>query len=624
MCGIAGFWELDHQASKDKVHAMCQAIRHRGPDAEGLYTSGPLALGHRRLSILDLSEGANQPYSSPCGRFKLVFNGEIFNYQDFYPELRIKGYTFTTTSDTEVLLYLLMEYGVQCLSRLNGFFAFAFWDNQDQSLLLARDRYGVKPLFFAQNNSCFFFASEPKAIFAGGFLRKLDESQVDELMFYRYVSGENTVFSGIKRLLPGFWMKLNGHPSNQIFRRWYHLGEEAKSHSKIGNTTEWFEETFLDSVKLRMIADVKVGTLLSGGLDSSSVLFAQHEKGFSGLSSWNVMFKGFKHDESTIAERFSRELDVEFNGIDFADDRQSGLLMEAIRFNDEPIVHYTDSVLLGLSRKAKEKVTVLLSGEGADEILGGYVRYKPHDGPLRYSLLKLIRFIPDKYLKSPRLIKLKRYCLTNNQDFQLLMNANDIYLHDFEKLGILTANLLPDYRVKVLEEAKELYPKNAYRQLMYLEQHTHLQSLNDKNDRTSMGASIECREPFQDFRLVNGVASLDDSNFRSGGKGKWLLMETVGKKLPEYITKHPKVGMAMPWDEYILNNPIFREHLEKMPDSDFFKHSFLQYVDVKELRDQFVRNPAANFGFIKQLFFNSLWYELTFQKSTSTQAIFSC
>lgn len=612
MCGIAGFWEYEKEASLEKIKAMCQAIQHRGHDAQGIFLDRKLALGHRRLSILDLTEGANQPFSSPCSNFHLIFNGEIFNFQEFYPELKLKGFTFTTTSDTEVLLYLLMEYGTKVLSRLNGFFTFAFWDAKANKLLLARDRYGVKPLFISNSQDGFFFASEPKALFAGNLKKELDESQIDELMFYRYVSGENTIFSGIQRLLPGHLLELNGSPQKVRVQRWYNLSEAAQNHEKIKDPVQWYAETFLDSVKLRMIADVKVGTLLSGGLDSSSVLYAQHQQGFTDLSSWNVMFKGFKHDESTIAEKFSNDLGVEFHGIDFTDDSQADLLLDAIRFNDEPIVHYTDSVLLGLCRKAKQKVTVLLSGEGADEILGGYVRYKPHDGQLRYNLLKIISFIPDRYLNNPRLLKMKRYFQTNNLDFQLLTNANDIYLPDFEKIGIKTANLLPAYRIQMLEEAKKLYPKNPYRQLLYLEQHTHLQSLNDKNDRTSMGASIECREPFQDFRLVDGVASLSDTYFDSKGKGKWLLMNSIGKNLPDYIKTHPKIGMSMPWDEYILNNKTFRNHLDTMHKSEFFQYSFLKYLDVHGLVNKFKENPKDNFGFMKQLFFNSLWFELTF------------
>lgn len=612
MCGIAGFWEFEREASPSKIKAMCQAISHRGPDAEGTYVDGKLALGHRRLSILDLSEGANQPFVSPCGNFHLVYNGEVFNYQDFYPELRQKGYTFTTTSDTEVLLYLLMEYGTQVLGRLNGFFAFAFWDARERKLTLARDRFGVKPLFVSTNEEGVYFASEPKALFAGGVAKQVDESQVDELMFYRYVSGENTIFSGVKRLLPGYVMELKGSPEKVVKRRWYKLSDEAQQHDAIKNPLEWFEETFLDSVRLRMISDVKVGTLLSGGLDSSSVLYAQHAQGYQDLSSWNVMFKGFKYDESSVAQRFSNDLGVQYNGEEFLGDVQVELLMDAIRNHDEPIMHYTDNVVLGLARIAKQKVTVLLSGEGADEILGGYVRYKPHDGIMRYNLLKTIRFIPDNYLNNPRLLKLKNYFRTNNRDFQLMMNANDIYLHDFEKIGVGTANLLPEYRIGVLEEAKKLYPGNVYRQLLYLEQHTHLQTLNDKNDRTTMGASLECREPFQDYRLVNGVASLPDRYFTSKGKGKYLLMDSIGKKLPDYIRKHPKIGMSMPWDEYILNNPVFREHLEKMHQSDYFQFSFLKYVDVQGLVERFKQNPKEHYGFVKQLFFCSLWYELNF------------
>ena len=613
MCGIVGFWQNHQVASPERLKSMNDAIFHRGPDAEGTYIEDTLALGHRRLSILDLSEHANQPFHSPCGNYILVYNGEIFNFQEFYPELKSKGYLFKTTSDTEVLLFLLMEYGFDVLSRLNGFFAFAFWDKTKKQLSLVRDRFGVKPLFYHQNDMGFSFSSEPKGIFAGGIDKEIDPSHLDELFIYRFVSGENTIFKGVKRLLPGHLMTLSQDSRVVQTKRWFHLGEEAKNFKDIKNPIEWFEETFFDSVKLRMISDVPVGTLLSGGLDSSGIVYSQATQGFTGLSSWNVKFKGYEHDESSIAERFSNELGVEYNGHEFLGQRQVELTKQAIRIDDEPLMHFTDNVLLGLSLEAKKKVTVLLTGEGADEVLGGYVRYKVHDGEFRYNMLSLLNLIPEKYLSQDRLKKLKRYMSLRNPDAQMLMNANEVYLSDLKKLGILSSNLLPEYRINILEEAKSLFPKNRYRQLLYLEQHTHLHSLNDKNDRTTMGASIECREPYLDYRLVVGAASVHDKYFNSKGKGKLLAMDSFGKKLPDYIRNHRKIGLSMPWDRYIMENPELRQHLESMHKSELFEMGFLSHIDIKKAVENFKSNPKSNLGWMKQLFFTSLWYEISFQ-----------
>lgn len=613
MCGIAGYWNKNNRpVDRELLIKMTDSLIHRGPDAGGYLVNNDLGFGHRRLSILDLSPGANQPFVSPCKRFTLLFNGEIFNFQDFYPELKNKGYQFQTSSDTEVLLFLLMEYGIKVLSRLNGFFAFSFWDEERRELVLVKDRYGVKPLFWQETDEYLVYASEPKALFAGGIEKNIAEEHLDELFFYRHVSGKNTIFEGVKRFLPGYYQVWRDGVILEKYERWYHLGEEASHHAVISNPKEWYEETFLDSVRLRMISDVPVGTMLSGGLDSTSILFAQHKLNYPSLSSWNLRFSGFEKDESSLASRLSHEYGVEYNGYEFLGNDLASLLKESILINDEPVMHFTDGVLLGLSKEAKKKVTVLLTGEGADEIMAGYVRHKVFGSNMIYSMLDLLQYIPSKWIKSDRVRKMQRYLSFSNSDFHLLTNANEWYVNDLKKMGLGSLNLLPEYRIQLLEEAKRYFPKNKLRQLLYLEQFTHLCSLNDKNDRTTMGASIECREPFLDYRLVSGIASLPDSYFSTNGKGKWLSMNTIGKKLPDYIQNHEKVGLAIPWNTYFLENPEFREHLETMHESPLFEMSWLNFLDVKEVVAQFKKDPVKNYTYIRQLFFNSYWYKIQF------------
>ena len=613
MCGIAGIIYKSGKKVTDQIlDMMGNSMIHRGPDAAGKFHYQNIGFIHRRLSILDLTEAGNQPYITDDGRFVLVFNGEIFNFQEFQPELKLKGYQFKSHSDTEVLLYLLIEYGLGVLPRLNGFFAFSFWDKESGELLIVRDRFGVKPLFYSEDEEKLTFGSEPKALIAGGSAKILNDSVLNELFFYRYVSGENTVFRGIKRLLPGHWMRISSDGKILETNRWFSLKESAQAHSEIAKPLEWFEETFNQSIRYRMISDVPVGTLLSGGLDSSSVLYSQVSQGYKGLSAWNISFSNYKHDESTVARKFAASLGVDFNTHEFRGEDLMSLVRESIHNHDEPLMHMQDGHILGIARHAKKKVSVLLSGEGADEIMGGYVRYKVHDKAWRYQLLKMLRYVPERYLKEDRMKKMKRYLAEGDEDFQMMSNSNETFPYDLKKLGGNTSALRIPYREQILSEAKSLYPNNRLRQLLYLEQHTHLFTLNDRNDRTTMGASIECRDPFLDPNLVMGIASLPDKYFDTQGKGKKLLFESVRKQLPDYITNHPKIGLSVPWNEYFLKQEEFREHFETMASCQLFKFETFEKLKIKKIISDFKSDGITNYGMVRQLFFLSLWYRQHF------------
>jgi asparagine synthase (glutamine-hydrolysing) len=613
MCGIAGIIYKSGKKVTDQIlDMMGNSMIHRGPDAAGKFHYQNIGFIHRRLSILDLTEAGNQPYITDDGRFVLVFNGEIFNFQEFQAELKLKGYQFKSHSDTEVLLYLLIEYGLGVLPRLNGFFAFSFWDKESGELLIVRDRFGVKPLFYSEDEEKLTFGSEPKALIAGGSAKILNDSVLNELFFYRYVSGENTVFRGIKRLLPGHWMRISSDGKILETNRWFSLKESAQAHSEIAKPLEWFEETFNQSIRYRMISDVPVGTLLSGGLDSSSVLYSQVSQGYKGLSAWNISFSNYKHDESTVARKFAASLGVDFNTHEFRGEDLMSLVRESIHNHDEPLMHMQDGHILGIARHAKKKVSVLLSGEGADEIMGGYVRYKVHDKTWRYQLLKMLRYVPERYLKQDRMKKMKRYLAEGDEDFQMMSNSNETFPYDLKKLGGNTSALRIPYREQILSEAKSLYPNNRLRQLLYLEQHTHLFTLNDRNDRTTMGASIECRDPFLDPNLVMGIASLPDKYFDTQGKGKKLLFESVRKQLPDYITNHPKIGLSVPWNEYFLKQEEFREHFETMASCQLFKFETFEKLKIKKIISDFKSDGITNYGMVRQLFFLSLWYRQHF------------
>ena len=293
MCGIAGIFNYNNSNSveKDTLVRMRDIMSHRGPDGFGLYLNDKIGLAHRRLSILDLSENGAQPFASPDGRYQVTFNGEIFNYLDLRPELEKDGIKVRSNSDTEVLLYLYIKYGSEMLDKLNGMFSFAIWDNQEQSLFIARDRLGVKPLYYSDLNGQFMFASEQKALLEAGIPKDVDEDQLDELLLYRFTSGEDTLMKHISRLLPGHFLII--HKGRITISRWWNLSEKIKNNRlQLPNDPfEWFEETFKSSLNYRMISDVPVGVLLSGGLDSSSVVAALNQIGHKNLSTFTVGFE---------------------------------------------------------------------------------------------------------------------------------------------------------------------------------------------------------------------------------------------------------------------------------------------------------------------------------------------
>lgn len=583
MCGIAGILNFNQQPVTTTIlHSMGEAIEHRGPDDRGIWAHQQVGFAHQRLSIIDTSNGGHQPMHSADKRYTIVFNGEIYNHDEFRTELKAKGFTFQSASDTEVLLYLYITYGASMLNRLNGMFAFAIWDNQKQELFIARDRYGVKPFYYFLNQQRFVFASEPKAIFAAGVTKEINSDQVNEWLMYRYVAGEETLLNKIKKLLPGHYAMLKTDGTCEI-TRWYHLGQHILGHAPINNPKQWFEDTFHSSVKYRMVADVPVGVLLSGGLDSCSVTASLHHSGFNDISTFNIGFKNYIHDESGIARKFSESLRYPFHSINLEGHDLYETLNKSIHHLDEPLVHLNDPQILAISAYAKKHVKVLLSGEGADEIMGGYVRYKTFKYiGIRNQLSFVLQHTPNKY-KSHRIRKLERYLKIGGVNQLILGNASNYFESDFDELGLRYLGITNNYRAKVLQEAKQVYPNNPTRQLLYYDQHTYLQSLNDRNDRATMAGGIECREPFQDYRLVEGIGSLNTHWLTSGKKGKRLLLETMKPYLPEYITNFRKVGLSVPWIQFIKESEELTMLWNEFALQPKFNHDILDQINLKPI-----------------------------------------
>jgi asparagine synthase (glutamine-hydrolysing) len=614
MCGIAGIFNYNVGQAIDsaKLVKMGKAIAHRGPDGFGNEVLGHAGLAHRRLSILDLSTAGQQPMQDNSGRYVISYNGEIYNYRELREGLKQQGVQFRSETDTEVLLELYAREGLSMLDKLNGMFAFAIYDRKERDLVIVRDRLGIKPLFWTSINDQFLFGSEPKALFAGGFEPEYNPEVGAELLIHKYVAGERTVYKNVFRLLPGHYMRVTLQNSTPEFKRYWDLPSivQERMIESIENPMDWFENTFTSAVNYRTISDVPIGVMLSGGLDSSSIAAVLGQSTASrNLNAFTVAFKERAYDESHLAAEVCQKFGLNFNKIYLEGSELDKALSDASELYDEPLVHQNDAQMLALAQLAKKKVTVLLSGEGGDELLGGYVRYKPLKYfnaiyPLR-SAFQLI----GKYSKGGivnRFDKLSRFLSLSSIDRAVLYNATDIYPGDLALSNDTFENSLSPYRIKVLEEAKRVFPNDPSRQSMYCDMFIHMASVLDRNDRMTMGAGIECRVPFMDFRIVEGALSLPSNILLKGKKGKYILANTIGKKLPPSILSFKKLGFSVPWESNFGANESYQNFIH----SGYKQNLLVQQFDLA--RDFEDSKSPVNEMLKRRLFMVDKWQKSVF------------
>ena len=616
MCGICGIVYEDptRVPSEHTLLAMRDALTHRGPDDSGHYLAPGVALGARRLAILDLSDRGHMPMCSPDGRYWITYNGEVYNHQQLRGLLKAQGHTFHSNTDTETVLNLYALEGPAMLERLNGMFAFAIWDSQERTLFLARDRMGIKPLYYSVSENAIYFASEEKALHVGGVPPAFDETKWEELLCFRYVAGENTPFVGVNKLLPGHYMLWRDGRAS--FKRWWHLAERARAvrNHLCEQPSAWFKETFDSAVSLRRISDVPIGVMLSGGLDSASVAASLARNQAQGLATFTVRFQEEAYDEGPLARQVADRCNLEYHDLTVPPEELLTRLREASWFSDEPLGHSSSLHILALSKYAKSRVSVLLSGEGSDEVLGGYVRYLPlrYHGLLNLSRLLLALAGPLASV-NPRLQKLKRFLTLNSIERLILFNACDVLPSDLVRLGMNPVAEYP-YREQLLSEAQSLYPDEPVRQAMYNDQHTFLCSLLDRNDRMTMGSSIECRVPFLDYRLVEGLAALPSEALLKGRRGKALLRSAVGGRLPEPVLNGRKWGFGVPWNSYLRNIPELRAFVASIPELPIVRQGPFDLSKLKLVISRFLAGEDTESALINQLVMVSIWHETYFQR----------
>jgi asparagine synthase (glutamine-hydrolysing) len=622
VCGICGiaFADATRVADRRVLNSMRDTLIHRGPDDAGSYVAPGIALGVRRLKILDLSDRGHMPMSTADGRYWIAYNGEIYNYQELRSGLETRGYRFRSDADTEVLLNLFADRGPAMLDELNGMFAFGVWDTRERTLFLARDRLGVKPLLYWIGPDRFLFASEPKALWAAGCPAEFDPGRWEELLCFRFVAGEGTPYLGVHRLLPGHAILWR---SGQLQRRrWWRLDSRARElrESPPSDPVAWFARTFDDAVRLRRISDVPVGVLLSGGLDSSSVAASAARQSRSSVASFTVRFDEPGFDEGRFARDVARLWNLDSHELKISGADVLPGLRHVSALNDEPLAHGSDFHLWAISEHARQFVTVLLSGEGADETMGGYVRYAPLHFPHALRACRPLVSFLGSVAGHGRLRKLGRFLQLGSMDDWVLYDACDVFPDDLRQIGMRPGAEF-SYRRGILEEARSLYPGEPLRQAMYSDQHTFLVSLLDRNDRMTMGASIECRVPFLDFRLVEGLASLDSRRLIGTGLGrKRLLRRALGSRLPASVRRHRKWGFGVPWARYFRGVAEIRDLIARLSSLEPIRSGPFDVRRVHEMTRSYLAGNEEREALVRQLLFMVVWHEAALANS-STQVL---
>jgi asparagine synthase (glutamine-hydrolysing) len=563
MCGICGSFlpRLADAGDRSVVAGMMRRLEHRGPDGSGTWSHSQAVLGHLRLAIIDL-EGGYQPLLNETGTIGVVFNGEIYNFADLRRQLVSAGHVFRTRSDTEVIVHGYEEWGSGLVPRLRGMFAFAIWDGGARRMLLARDRFGVKPLYYHRDrDGRLIFASEIKALFVDPSVpRALNEPRLAEYLTYRSIAGDETLFADIREVEPGTLMVLDG---DRVETRRYWTPEIRIDGAA---DVETGRELLYDAVASRLVSDVPLGTITSGGLDSSLVSALAADAAHRSIDTFCVGFADPAYDERPFARAVAARIASRHHDIEVTPDAIDRELDRLTWAHDEPLTHPNSIPMHLIFREAKEaqRVTVLLSGEGADEVFGGYEWYEVAHKRER------LRRLPMLHALGGLLPGRKGAVLRKVLDPDYLLAANATFpLADVRRFELAGADPLAARR--------RLWPGSAdgVDGLFVYDQRTYLPPLLQRQDRMSMAAGLEAREPFLDHFLVEWANALPAAAKIPGGRRKHLLKEIAGPNLPAEIIHRRKVGFAMPIGEWLRPGGALAERVASLTADGAFVHRFL-------------------------------------------------
>ncbi len=616
MCGIVGILNRDMQRPIDRaiLEKMTDMMSHRGPDERGIYIRGNIGLGHRRLSIIDLASGQQPMVDTERGRV-ISYNGEIYNYRSIQDSvLATKGVKWHTSSDTEVLLQLADLDTFMWLESLNGMFAFAVWEEKAKRLLLARDRLGVKPLYYVDLGISVAFASEIKPLLVfPGVQRKVNEKKIPEYLAFRNIAGEETFFEGIRQLPAGHVMILEPSSYRPRIAKYWGEGIDCTA-STYTNTDRSYEDQFMDifgnAVKSRLVSDVPVGTFNSGGVDSSLVTALVRSFKADDLHTFSVGFEESTHDESKYSAIVSQRYNTNHHALVINQEDYSKELYKTLWHLEEPINHPHTVQIRLLSKLAKEFVTVVLTGEGADEVFGGYPRYKI------VKLGKLVKLMPAfastgaakvlSHTGERRIVKLAG-SLGRDESEQAVLNSMFVPTH--ETVRVFPEGL--DIRGRrALYDDRFLDPGDSINRLLYYEQRTYLPSLLHRLDRMSMAASIEARVPFLDYRLVEWSNKLNSNVKIRRFVNKWIVKKAAERWLPREIIYRKKFGFDVPVAEWLRNRKALGTHLDLLRDATFRNRGYFDHKTVLALIEDHLSGESDHAEILWGLLGFEMWCRL--------------
>ncbi len=570
MCGICGIYDFNNNAEKwtESLKQSISLLKNRGPNSDGKFFHKNTGLGHTRLSVIDTSDAANQPLTDNTGRYTIVFNGEFYNYPYHRKRLLEKGFVFKTQSDTEVLLNLYIEKGESFLNEINGCFAIAIYDNKEETLLIARDRYGIKPLVFYKDNQKIIFASEIKAILTFGITKALNYEALKLYLHLNYIPAPLTIFENVYKLLPGHFIKIKDKKVE--VKKYYSINQSLNSKITFNEAVEEFKHLQEESVKRRLISDVPLGTFLSGGLDSS-IVTAIAANNTSKLNTFSVGFKEDAfYDETSSAQIIANKFNTNHTVFSLLRNDLLSEITHVLDYLDEPFADSSAIAVSALSRLTKQNVTVALSGDGADELHAGYNKHYAHYKALSGGFFNLAAKVSLPFVK---VLPKSRNSLFSNKARQAQRYAKGLMKNDKDRYWYWSSFAGDNYIDKLLvnnlniEKSKNEILKNInadFNSVLYTDMSLVLP--NDmlfKVDMMSMSHGLEVRVPMLDHTIVDFMFTLPSEFKIDNNSRKKLLRSAFADILPMEILSKPKHGFEvplLPWLQKELN-PMLNELL---------------------------------------------------------------